>query len=60
MPSIPYISSIPATFQYLFFLNDLEDMQFQAEAFAMYWGIVEVDYGESFDDLDTALQAEII
>lgn len=38
----------------------LENMQFQAEAFAMYWGIVEVDYGESFDDLDTALQAEII
>ena len=38
----------------------LENMLYQAEYFAMYWGIFETEYDESFDDLDENLQNEII
>ena len=38
----------------------LDGLQMEAEFFASYWGIIDTSYGESYDDLDESLQAEII
>lgn len=38
----------------------LEGLEIEAEYFVDYWGIVDVDYGESYEDLNERLQQDII
>lgn len=38
----------------------LEGLEIEAEYFANYWGIVDANYGESYDDLSDRLQQDII
>lgn len=38
----------------------LDGLELEAEFFANYWGIVDADYGEFYDDLDESLKTEIV
>ena len=38
----------------------LDGMEVQAEYFAYYWGIIDPDYGETYDDLEDELKQEIL
>lgn len=38
----------------------LDGLEVEAEYFANYWGIVEADYGEVYDDLNESLKQDII
>lgn len=38
----------------------LDGLEVEAEYFANYWGIVDASYGESYEDLDESLRADIV
>lgn len=38
----------------------LEGMRVEAEYFAIYWGIIDTSYGESYDDLSSDLKSSIV